>query len=104
MGDSRNSIDCLGVTERYRLSLYRCRTGIAVQWALLFQVWSNDHFQILSTVIYAIAQFISAFICCTTKMSKIFQRRMLSGIFLALGMYAGAIAGVEFMQWQTTWT
>lgn len=25
---------------------------------------------------------------------------MLSGIFLALGMYAGAIAGVEFMQWQ----
>ena len=25
---------------------------------------------------------------------------MLSGIFLALGMYAGAIAGVELMQWQ----
>ena len=51
-----------GVTERYRLSRY---IGVALvllsSVALLFQVWSNDHFPILSTVIYAIAQFISAF-------------------------------------------
>ncbi|RUP38039.1 MAG: DUF2339 domain-containing protein [Acinetobacter sp.] len=91
-----------GVTERYRLSRY---IGVALvllsSVALLFQVWSNDHFPILSTVIYAIAQFISAFyLLHYQNVEKYFSARMLSGIFLALGMYAGAIAGVEFMQWQ----
>ncbi|MCH7311972.1 DUF2339 domain-containing protein [Acinetobacter sp. ANC 4805] len=91
-----------GVTERYRLSRY---IGVALvllsSVALLFQVWSNDNFPILSTVIYAVAQFISAFyLLHYQNVEKYFSARMLSGIFLALGMYAGAIAGVEFMQWQ----
>jgi len=50
-----------GVTERYRLSRY---IGVALvllsSVALIFQVWSNDDFPILSTVIFALAQFISA--------------------------------------------
>ncbi|ENW78552.1 hypothetical protein F908_03097 [Acinetobacter sp. NIPH 284] len=91
-----------GVTERYRLSRY---VGVVLvllsSVALIFQVWSNDHFPILSTVIYAIAQFISAYYLLNyQQVEKYFSARMLSGIFLALGMYAGAIAGVELMQWQ----
>ncbi|WHP05187.1 DUF2339 domain-containing protein [Acinetobacter corruptisaponis] len=91
-----------GVTERYRLSRY---VGVALvllsSVALIFQVWSNDHFPILSTVIYALAQFISAFyLLHYQEVEKYFSARMLSGIFLALGLYAGAVAGVELMQWQ----
>lgn len=91
-----------GVTERYRLSRY---IGVALvllsSVALLFQVWSNDHFPILSTLIYALAQFISAFYLLHYQaVEKYFSARMLSGVFLALGLYSGAIAGVEFMQWQ----
>ncbi|RZF50153.1 DUF2339 domain-containing protein [Acinetobacter halotolerans] len=91
-----------GVTERYRLSRY---IGVALvlfsSIALMFQVWSNDHFPVLSTVIYALAQFISAFyLLHYQQVEKYFSSRMLSGIFIALGMYAGAIAGVELMQWQ----
>ncbi|MCY6413377.1 DUF2339 domain-containing protein [Acinetobacter sp. VNH17] len=91
-----------GVTERYRLSRY---IGVALvllsSVALIFQVWSNDHFPILSTVIYALAQFISAFyLLHYQEVEKYFSARMLSGIFLALGLYAGAVAGVELMQWQ----
>lgn len=91
-----------GVTERYRLSRY---TGVALvllsSVALLFQVWSNDHFPILSTAIFALAQFISAFyLLHYQEVEKYFSARMLSGIFLALGLYAGAIAGTEWMQWQ----
>lgn len=91
-----------GVTERYRLSRY---IGVALvllsSIALLFQIWSNDHFPILSTVIFALAQFISAFYLLHYQgVEKYFSARMLSGIFLVLGMYAGAIAGVEYMQWQ----
>ncbi|MCH7337503.1 DUF2339 domain-containing protein [Acinetobacter sp. NIPH 2699] len=91
-----------GVTERYRLSRY---IGVALvlfsSIALMFQVWSNDHFPVLSTVIYAFAQFISAFyLLHYQQVEKYFSSRMLGGIFIALGMYAGAIAGVELMQWQ----
>lgn len=91
-----------GVTERYRLSRY---IGVALvllsSIALLFQIWSNDHFPILSTVIFALAQFLSAFyLLHYQEVEKYFSARMLSAIFLVLGMYAGAIAGVEYMQWQ----
>ncbi|MHA3981105.1 DUF2339 domain-containing protein [Acinetobacter venetianus] len=91
-----------GVTERYRLSRY---LGVALvllsSVALLFQAWSNDHFPILSTVIYASAQFISAFyLLHYQEVEKYFSARMLSGVFLALGMYAGAVAGVEYLHWQ----
>ncbi|ENX24638.1 hypothetical protein F892_00060 [Acinetobacter vivianii] len=91
-----------GVTERYRLSRY---VGVALvllsSVALLFQVWSNDHFPILSTAIFALAQFISAFyLLHYQEVEKYFSARMLSGVFLALGLYSGAIAAVEFMQWQ----
>ncbi|WP_109440407.1 DUF2339 domain-containing protein [Acinetobacter haemolyticus] len=91
-----------GVTERYRLSRY---IGVILvllsSVALIFQVWSTEQFPILSTVIYALAQFISAFyLLHYQEVEKYFSARMLSGIFVILGMYAGAIAGVEFMQWQ----
>lgn len=91
-----------GVTERYRLSRY---VGVALvllsSVALLFQVWSNDHFPILSTAIFALAQFISAFyLLHYQEVEKYFSARMLSGVFLALGLYSGAIAGAELMQWQ----
>ena len=91
-----------GVTERYRLSRY---IGVILvlfsSVALIFQIWSNDHFPILSTVIYALAQFISAFyLLHYQEVEKYFSARMLSGIFLALGLSAGAVAGVELMQWQ----
>ncbi|MCJ0829939.1 DUF2339 domain-containing protein [Acinetobacter sp. NIPH1876] len=91
-----------GVTERYRLSRY---VGVALvllsSVALLFQVWSNDHFPILSTAIFALAQFISAFyLLHYQEVEKYFSARMLSGVFLALGLYSGAIAAVEWMQWQ----
>ncbi len=91
-----------GVTERYRLSRY---IGVALvllsSVALIFQVWSNDDFPILSTVIFALAQFISAFyLLHYQEVEKYFSARMLSGIFLALGMYAGSIAAIEFMHWQ----
>ncbi|WP_151769079.1 DUF2339 domain-containing protein [Acinetobacter colistiniresistens] len=91
-----------GVTERYRLSRY---VGVALvllsSMALLFQVWSNDHFPFLSTAIFALAQFISAFyLLHYQEVEKYFSARMLSGVFLALGLYSGAIAGVELMQWQ----
>ncbi|MCH7305755.1 DUF2339 domain-containing protein [Acinetobacter sp. NIPH 1869] len=91
-----------GVTERYRLSRY---IGVALvllsSVALLFQVWSNDHFPILSTAIFALAQFISAFyLLHYQEVEKYFSARMLSGVFLALGLYSGAIAGAELMQWQ----
>lgn len=91
-----------GVTERYRLSRY---VGVALvllsSVALLFQVWSNDHFPILSTAIFALAQFISAFyLLHYQEVEKYFSARMLSGVFLALGLYSGAIAAVELMQWQ----
>ncbi|MDM1020766.1 DUF2339 domain-containing protein [Acinetobacter sp. VNK23] len=91
-----------GVTERNRLSRY---IGVILvlfsSVALIFQVWSNDHFPILSTIIYALAQFISAFyLLHYQEVEKYFSARMLSGIFLALGLYAGAVAGVELMQWQ----
>ncbi|EOR05243.1 hypothetical protein F896_03246 [Acinetobacter genomosp. 15BJ] len=91
-----------GVTERYRLSRY---VGVALvllsSVALLFQVWSNDHFPILSTAIFALAQFISAFyLLHYQEVEKYFSARMLSGVFLVLGLYSGAIAAVELMQWQ----
>ncbi|MFW1839187.1 DUF2339 domain-containing protein [Acinetobacter gyllenbergii] len=91
-----------GVTERYRLSRY---VGVALvllsSVALLFQVWSNDHFPILSTAIFALAQFISAFyLLHYQEVEKYFSARMLSGVFLVLGLYSGAIAGVEFRHWQ----
>lgn len=91
-----------GVTERYRLSRY---VGVALvllsSVALLFQVWSNDHFPILSTAIFALAQFISAFyLLHYQEVEKYFSAHMLSGVFLALGLYSGAIAGAELMQWQ----
>ncbi len=91
-----------GVTERYRLSRY---VGVALvllsSVALLFQVWSNDRFPILSTAIFALAQFISAFyLLHYQEVEKYFSARMLSGVFLVLGLYSGAIAGAELMQWQ----
>ena len=91
-----------GITERYRLSRY---IGVALVLlstiALMYQIWSNDDFPVLTTSIYAIAQFISAFYLLHYQdVEKYFSARMLSGIFLISGMYAGAIAGVELMHWQ----
>ena len=92
-----------GITERYRLSRY---VGVALVLlstiALMYQIWSNDDFPILTTVIYAIAQFISAFyLLHYPEVEKYFSARILSGVFLVSGMYAGAIAGVELMHWQS---
>lgn len=91
-----------GITERYRLSRY---VGVALVLlstiALMYQIWSNDDFPILTTCIYAIAQFISAFYLLHYQdVEKYFSARILSGVFLVSGMYAGAIAGVELMHWQ----
>ncbi|MCJ8162748.1 DUF2339 domain-containing protein [Acinetobacter zhairhuonensis] len=91
-----------GITERYRLSRY---IGVALVLlstiALMYQIWSNDDFPVLAISIYATAQFISAFYLLHYQdVEKYFSARMLSGIFLISGMYAGAIAGVELMDWQ----
>lgn len=91
-----------GITERYRLSRY---VGVVLvlisSIALMYQVWSNDHFPILTTLIYALAQFISAFyLLHYQQVEKYFSARMLSGIFLISGMYAGALAGVEVLHGQ----
>ncbi|GAA5586956.1 hypothetical protein Acal01_02118 [Acinetobacter calcoaceticus] len=92
-----------GVTERYRLSRY---IGVVLvllsSIALFYQFWANAEFPTLSTSIYAIAQFISAFYLLqyNTKEQHYFSASMFSGIFLCLGMYAGAVAGVEIMAWQ----
>lgn len=89
-----------GVTERYRLSRY---IGVILvllsSLALFYQVWANEEFPTLSTSIYAIAQFISAFYLLqyNSKEQRYFSASMFSGIFLCLGMYAGAVAGVEIM-------
>ncbi|WP_247791007.1 DUF2339 domain-containing protein, partial [Acinetobacter baumannii] len=91
-----------GVTERYRLSRY---IGVILvllsSLALFYQVWANEEFPTLSTSIYAIAQFISAFYLLqyNSKEQRYFSASMFSGIFLCLGMYAGAVAGVEIMAW-----
>ncbi|QSB55203.1 DUF2339 domain-containing protein [Acinetobacter calcoaceticus] len=92
-----------GVTERYRLSRY---IGVVLvllsSIALFYQFWANEQFPTLSTSIYAIAQFISAFYLLqyNSKEQHYFSASMFSGIFLCLGMYAGAVAGVEIMAWQ----
>ncbi|MGE8549433.1 MAG: DUF2339 domain-containing protein [Acinetobacter calcoaceticus] len=92
-----------GVTERYRLSRY---IGVVLvllsSLALFYQIWANAEFPTLSTSIYAIAQFISAFYLLqyNSKEQHYFSASMFSGIFLCLGMYAGAVAGVEIMAWQ----
>ncbi|WP_151744287.1 DUF2339 domain-containing protein [Acinetobacter calcoaceticus] len=91
-----------GVTERYRLSRY---IGVVLvllsSLALFYQIWANAEFPTLSTSIYAIAQFISAFYLLqyNSKEQHYFSASMFSGIFLCLGMYAGAVAGVEIMVW-----
>ncbi|HAM64280.1 MAG TPA: DUF2339 domain-containing protein [Acinetobacter nosocomialis] len=91
-----------GVTERYRLSRY---IGVILvllsSLALFYQVWANEEFPTLSTSIYAIAQFISAFYLLqyNSKEQRYFSASMFSGIFLCLGMYAGAVAGIEIMAW-----
>ncbi len=91
-----------GVTERYRLSRY---IGVILvllsSLALFYQVWANEEFPTLSTSIYAIAQFISAFYLLqyNSKEQRYFSASLFSGIFLCLGMYAGAVAGVEIMAW-----
>lgn len=92
-----------GVTERYRLSRY---IGVVLvllsSLALFYQIWANAEFPTLSTSIYAMAQFISAFYLLqyNSKEQHYFSASMFSGIFLCLGMYAGAIAGVEILTWQ----
>ncbi|WP_426455915.1 DUF2339 domain-containing protein [Acinetobacter sp. KB005] len=92
-----------GVTERYRLSRY---IGVVLvllsSLALFYQIWANAEFPTLSTSIYAIAQFISAFYLLqyNSKEQHYFSASMFSGIFLCLGMYAGAIAGIEILTWQ----
>ena len=91
-----------GVTERYRLSRY---VGVALvllsSIALMLQIWSNQDFPILSTAIFALAQFISAFyLLHYQEAEKYFSAKFLSGIFLILGMYVGAMAGVEWLHWQ----
>lgn len=92
-----------GVTERYRLSRY---IGVILvllsSIALFYQFWANEQFPTLSTSIYAIAQFISAFYLLqyNSKEQHYFSASMFSGIFLCLGMYAGAIAGIEILTWQ----
>ena len=92
-----------GVTERYRLSRY---IGVILvllsSIALFYQIWANEQFPTLSTVIYAIAQFISAFYLLqyNSKEQRYFSASIFSGIFLCLGMYAGAVAGVEIFVWQ----
>lgn len=91
-----------GVTERYRLSRY---IGVVLvllsSLALFYQIWANAEFPTLSTSIYAIAQFISAFYLLqyNSKEQHYFSASMFSGIFLCLGMYAGAVAGVEMLAW-----
>lgn len=92
-----------GVTERYRLSRY---IGVILvllsSVALFYQFWANAEFPTLSTSIYAIAQFISAFYLLqyNSKEQHYFSASIFSGIFLCLGMYAGAIAGIEILTWQ----
>ena len=74
-----------GVTERNRLSRYVGVILVLFSSVALFQVWSNDHFPILSTVIYALAQFISAFYLLHYRKLKIFLAHVcLAGFSLRL--------------------
>ncbi|WP_130804512.1 DUF2339 domain-containing protein [Acinetobacter ihumii] len=88
-----------GVSERYRLSRY---LGIILvilsSFALFYQVWSDEHFPVLSTTIYAIAQFISAYALFRHSSSSPYSS-VFASIFLCLALYSGAVAAVEFLDW-----
>ncbi|MBK0064577.1 MULTISPECIES: DUF2339 domain-containing protein [unclassified Acinetobacter] len=90
-----------GVSERYRLSRY---LGIVLvilsSLALFYQVWSDDHFPVLSTSIYAISQFISAYFLFRSTSSSQGSSVIAGSLFLSLALYSGAVAGVEFLQLQ----
>lgn len=92
-----------GVTERERISRY---VGVVLvllsSIALLQQILSNAHFPILSTSIYALAQFVSAFYLLQYNhhVQKYFSSTMVSGLFIGLGMFAGSIAVAEYFGWE----
>ncbi len=91
-----------GVTERYSVSRYLgCVLVFLSSLALFDQFWSVQGFPTLSTTIYAIAQFVAAyFLFQFAEQQK--QPPILASLFLALGLYAGALAGVHALAWQSS--
>lgn len=88
-----------GVSERYRLSRYLGIFLVVLSSVVLFyQVWSDEHFPVLSTSIYAISQFISAYFLFRDPSSRQ-DSSVIASLFLSLALYSGAVAGVEYFTW-----
>lgn len=88
-----------GVSERYRTSRYVGMILIFLSSiALFYQFWTDQQFPVLSTSIYAIAQFIAAYF-----LFKFTQQQNSYSIFatisLSLAVYAGAVAVVNALAW-----
>ncbi len=97
MGGSGAALIVWGVTERYSVSRYLgCVLVFLSSLALFDQFWSVQGFPTLSTTIYAIAQFVAAyFLFQFAEQQK--QPPILASLFLALGLYAGAL--VVYTPW-----
>ncbi|MCU4413480.1 DUF2339 domain-containing protein [Acinetobacter sp. WU_MDCI_Axc73] len=88
-----------GVSERYRLSRYLGIFLVLLSSIVLFyQVWSDDYFPVLSTSIYAISQFISAYFLFRHQSSRQ-DSSIIASLFLSLALYSGAVAAVEYFTW-----
>ncbi|MDQ1208598.1 putative membrane protein [Acinetobacter baylyi] len=88
-----------GVSERYRTSRYLGMVLIFLSSiALFYQFWTDQQFPVLSTSIYAIAQFIAAYF-----LFKFTQKQSSYSVFatisLGLALYAGAVAVVNALAW-----
>lgn len=88
-----------GVSERYRTSRYLGMVLIFLSSiALFYQFWTDQQFPVLSTSIYAIAQFIAAYF-----LFKFTQQQSSYSVFatisLGLALYAGAVAVVNALAW-----
>lgn len=92
-----------GSSERERLSLY---SGVVLllfsSITLFYQVWNEPQFPLLSTSIYSFCQFVTVFYLLQAGQDaeRSFTATSLSCIFLPLGLYAGAISGLELFSWK----
>ena len=101
MGGAGAALIVWGVTERYSVSRYLgCVLVFLSSLALFDQFWSVQGFPTLSTTIYAIAQFVAAYFCFNLPCSK--TTAYFGQSLLALGLYAGALAGVHALAWQSS--
>lgn len=88
-----------GISERERISRY---IGVCLvllsSVALFYQFWSSDSFPVLSTTIYACAQFICAYYLFKFQQSRQ-DIKILPTVFLMMALYAGATACVQMFDW-----